>query len=140
MDLKQVIIVNKDLGMRAGKTAVQCCHGEVLYMEDLMSLLTQNKYLHVEPSQKTLKMFENFTKWRQKDVNPIGTMSKIIKKATHRELLEIMHMLDKEGDIKYYPVYDLGKTQVKEGSLTCVCIEPLEIETVNELFGELKLL
>ena len=136
--LKQVFIVNKDLGMRAGKIIAQVLHAETLYMEDILSLFAQNVSIELEPNQK--KMLKNYHIWRQREVKPIGVMTKIVKKATCRVILEIMHTLDKEGDIKYYSVYDLGNTQVPSGSFTCICTEPLEEAACNELFGELKLL
>lgn len=131
MELKQAFIVNKDLVMRAGKIAGQCCHGETLYMRDVM--LSYN-------GDAPRLLYERYVKWKKDEVEPIGVMTKIIKKATYREMLEIMHTLDKEGDIKYYPVCDLGRTQIEARSLTCICVEPLEQEIVDELFSWLKLL
>ncbi len=136
--LKQVFIVNKDLGMRAGKIIVHVLHAETLYMEEIMMLTALNVSTYIEDNQR--KMLINFNEWRQREVEPIGVMTKIVKKATCRELLEIMHTLDEKGNIKYFPIYDLGNTQVPSGSLTCICTEPLEQETVDKLFGCLKLL
>ncbi len=136
--LKQIFIINKDLGMRAGKIAAQCCHGEVLYMEEIVNLFVINPAIKIDDKRRT--MLRNFNLWKEREIEPIDVMTKIVKKATYQELLEIIHTLDEIGNIKYYPVYDLGKTQVLSESLTCVCIEPLEEEVTDKLFGELKLL
>lgn len=129
--LKQVFIINKDLGMRTGKIATQIAHAETLYMEDIISA-------HVQGDVTLL--YKKYKQWKLNAIKPIGVMTKIVKKATYRELLEIMHTLDNREDIKYYSVYDLGNTQVKTGSLTCICTEPIEQEIADKLFGELKLL
>ena len=120
MSLKQVFIINNDLKMGKGKIAVQVAHGEVFYMT----------YLNMPYSSGHTE----FEEW-MKD----GVMKKVVLKATEDEMWHIRDCLDKEL-IWFYGVEDLGLTQVPEGSLTCIVVEPLPEETTERLFGQYKLL
>ena len=132
MTLKQVFIVNSDLGMGKGKIVVQCCHGEVLYLNDIME-----EYTKKEGS----KLWSNYISWRglSTEQTPIGTMTKIVLKSDEVTMRNIASLLPLKG-INCYEVYDLGLTQVDKGSFTCLCVEPLEEEVADKLFGHLKLL
>jgi len=132
MTLQQTFIINKDLDMSKGKIAVQVAHGEVLYMEDVLSIPQCGK--HADS-----KIVERYFLWREKTNGPIGMMKKIVKKATEQEIRNIAENMLKH-EIKYYNVFDKGMTQVPQDSLTCLCIEPIEEEKAKELFGSLKLL
>lgn len=125
---KQIYIINNDLKMGCGKIAAQTSHGTVLYMEYIDDFRRENEL--TEPV---------YLKWRNFDIYPIGTMTKIVLKATESELNSLCNIMDKKF-ITYFKVFDLGKTQVEAGSFTCVCVEPLDEVQCDELFRHLKLL
>jgi peptidyl-tRNA hydrolase len=106
--------------MGKGKVAVQTAHGEVFYMNYLNQPYSSG---HTE-----------FAEWI-KD----GVMKKIVLKAPEQEFLDIVKMLN-EKVIWFHLVRDMGLTQIKEGSPTCIVVEPLLEEKTEELFGHLKLL
>lgn len=116
----QTFLVNTDLKMRKGKIAAQTAHGETLYMSDVYG-----------PLHKDMK--ERNGIW----VN--GGMHKIVLKATEREMIETINILN-NLDIMCYSVRDFGLTQVPEGSFTVLAIEPLEKQSHQVIFGHLKLL
>ncbi len=127
--LKQVFIVNSDLGMGKGKIGGQIAHAVVYYMEEIL--------LYVEgKSPENEKLFERFVAWREEDH---GLMKKIVLKAAEKEMKKILCDLAVE-EIEKFAVYDRGLTQIKEGSFTCIVVEPLEEDKCNKLFGHLKLL
>ena len=129
--LKQVFLVNTDLKMTCGKTCVQIAHAETLYMESVMV-----DYADLVAVYQTI--FSKYEQWKDGSVKPIGMMLKVVLKATEQQMNSLIDTL-KERDIKHYDVYDLGYTQIKKGSFTCLCTEPLEKEIADEIFGHLKL-
>jgi len=129
MAYKQVFIVNSDLGMGKGKTAGQVAHAAIYYMEEIL--------LYVEgQSPENKGLFERFLAWRSEEH---GLMKKIVLKASEDDMKKILCDLTVKG-IEKFAVYDRGMTQIKEGSFTCIVVEPLEEEKCDKLFGHLKLL
>lgn len=133
--MKQIFIINKDLKMGVGKIAVQVAHGEVLYMEKIHDIMSD--WFNIETGDD--KKHDSYIKWRNFDVKPIGTMTKIVLKASEDEMNNIHKELN-TLDIFHLRVFDLGKTQVNKGAFTCICVEPLEEVVTDKLFGHLSLL
>ena len=130
MTLKQVFIVNKNLGMRTGKISVQVAHGEIFYIEHVF---IGKRDLN---SLETGKNFLNYLDWREN-----GLMKKIVLKASQEEMLFLIGALKAIDDDTWFGiVYDIGLTQVPTDSMTCIVFEPLDEEEANERFGYLKLL
>ena len=122
--LKQYFLINKDLKMGTGKIAVQIAHGEVMYMQKVMSKNNRMK----------------FYKWKSEtSEDPIGMMKKIVVKSTENEMRDMFMKLHDLG-IWSYLIFDKGLTQVEPNSLTCLVVEPLEESQYKDLFGDLKLL
>ena len=129
MTLKQVFIVNSDLGMGKGKIAGQVSHATIYYMEEIL--------LYVEgQAPENERLFERFVAWREEEH---GLMKKIVLKTTEDEMNKIICDLAVK-EIEKFAVYDAGLTQVEPGSFTCIVVEPLEEEKCGRLFGHLKLL
>ena len=129
MTLKQVFIVNKDLGMRGGKIAVQVAHGEILYIEHVF---IGKRDLN---SLETGKSFLNYLDWREN-----GLMKKIVLKASQEEMLFLIGLIKTLDDIWFDIVFDKGFTQIPTDSMTCIIFEPLDEEEADKRFGHLKLL
>lgn len=129
MTYKQVFILNSDLGMGKGKLVGQALHALIYYMDEIL--------LYVEGQDpENERLFERFVAWREEEH---GLMKKIVLKATETEMNKILCDLAIKK-IEKFAVYDRGMTQIKEGSFTCIVVEPLEEEKCDELFGHLKLL
>lgn len=128
--LKQIFLINTDLKMGIGKCCVQVAHGETLYMDDVMLAYC---------SEGTNLLYDMYEQWKQDNIKPIGLMTKVVLKSDETTMRNIASLLPLKG-IKCYEVYDLGKTQVKKGSFTCLCMEPLEEDIADKYFGHLKLL
>lgn len=126
--LKQIYLINTDLKMDKGKTAVQVSHGGIMYMQEVMSRCVD------------ICMLERFYDWKAETPDdPIGMMKKIVLKSTEKEMRDI-HQKLKSLNIWSYLIFDKGLTQIPENSLTCLVVEPLEESQCNTLFGNLKLL
>ena len=138
MPLKQIFIVNKNLGMRVGKIAVQVAHGETLYMSEIGACKCLSVVFDLEDKEHRMK--NNFKEWT-KD----GLMKKIVLKASQEEILMIIGALKSMNDIGaddiwFDIVFDKGLTQVPTDSMTCIVFEPLDEKEADARFGHLKLL
>lgn len=138
MTLKQVFVVNKDLGMKVDKIAVQVAHGETLYMSEIGACKCTSMVHELEDKEHQMK--DNFKEWT-KD----GLMKKIVFKATREEMLILIGVLKSMNDISaddiwFDIVFDKGLAQVPTNSMTCLVFEPLDEEEADNRFGYLKLL
>ncbi|MFH1439857.1 MAG: peptidyl-tRNA hydrolase Pth2 [Candidatus Woesearchaeota archaeon] len=119
MKLKQVILVRTDLKMSKGKIAAQCSHA---------SVETVLKALKKKDSEKLVK------EWRQE-----GMMKIVLKVASEKELYKYIQQA-KDNNMITATITDAGHTFVAPGTITCGCIGPDEIEKIDKITGELKVL
>ena len=111
---KQVIVVNKSLGMSQGKLAAQVAHASILSMfeapEGIVCGWLDNSYpkivLQVESTQDLLDL--------QEKANELNLPSSL--------------------------VIDEGRTELSNGSITCLGIGPSTKELIDEVTGKLRLL
>lgn len=121
MVLKQVFIINSDLKMSEGETAVQVAHGEVYYMERLI-------YNIRDPLVSS-----RYRVWRDEQDE---LMKKIVLKATELEMTQLTWKL--KDKVWAYPVFDRGLTQAQKSICTCLVVEPLSEQECDKLFSHLK--
>ena len=113
-NFKQVIVVNKSLGMSQGKLAAQVAHASILSMfeapEGIVCGWLDNSYpkivLQVESTQDLLDL--------QEKANELNLPSAL--------------------------VIDEGRTELSNGSITCLGIGPSTKEIIDEVTGKLRLL
>ena len=113
-DFKQVIVVNKSLGMSQGKLAAQVAHASILSMleanEGIVCGWLDNSYpkivLQVETTQDLLDL--------QEKANDLNIPSAL--------------------------VIDEGRTELSNGAITCLGIGPSTKAIIDEVTGELRLL
>jgi len=115
-ELKQVIVVRKDLGMKPGKIAAQCAHASVEAIE--------------KTEQQTHGIVEE---WKASGMPKI-----VLKVNSEKELLELFMQIKKL--IPTALIRDAGRTQVEPGSITCIGIGPAKEAEINKFTGKLKLL
>jgi len=116
MELKQVIIVRKDLKMGSGKVAAQVAHAVILSSEKARN-----------------KNIEWFTGWFN-----LG-QPKIILKVNSIEELEKINKLGQFNNLPTAIVRDAGLTQLESGTATCVGIGPAPNYLIDRITGGLKL-
>ena len=111
---KQVIIVRKDLNWSKGKLAIHVAHASCLSM-----LKTDKRIVDL---------------WMRE-----GAKKVLLKVENLKELKNIEKNL-KKNKISYCLISDMGKTQLKKGTITALGIGPLEEEKIDKITGNLKLL
>jgi len=100
--------------MGKGKLVVQCCHAAI------ESYKIANK--------------EILEDWERQ-----GSKKVVLKVKNLEELLKIEEKL-KKAKIPYVIIRDAGKTQLEEGTITCIGIPPIEEKKIDKITGKLKLL
>ena len=117
MDLKQVIVVRRDLRMGTGKTAVQVAHASVLGAENAKS--THRRWFDAW-----------FEEGQAKIAVKVKSLEELMKVKKHAENL----------DLPIAQVDDRGLTQLPPGTTTCIAIGPAPSELIDKVTKDLKLL
>ncbi|MCK5473947.1 MAG: peptidyl-tRNA hydrolase Pth2 [Candidatus Aenigmarchaeota archaeon] len=111
--MKQVIIVRRDLNLSKGKMSAQVAHASVS--------------AYKKADKKDAEMWELE-----------GQKKVILKIAGEKELLEIF-MKAKKEKIPYALIKDAGRTEIPEGTITCVGLGPTDSDKIDTVAGHLKL-
>ncbi len=115
MEIKQAIVIRRDLGMSKGKCAVQASHASV------------------EAVLRTLKKEKNKIElWRREGMKKV-----VLGVENLEELIELKKQADQEGLIAYI-VRDAGRTEVPAGTETALAIGPDEESRIDKITGKLK--
>ncbi len=116
-NLKQVILVRKDLGLPKGKLCVQVAHASL------------SAYLEAE---------KKHPEWAQKWLNS-GQKKIVLKVNTLDELLEIYNKAV-QLDLPTVLIRDAGLTVLPPNTITSVGIGPAPENIIDKITGHLKLL
>lgn len=120
-EIKQVIVMRKDLGMRKGKMIAQACHASNKILLNEIAI-----YGELQPIT---------TKWLGSNYTKI-----CVSVNSEAELNDIFRKAHNQG-IPATIVTDLGLTEFNgELNKTCVAIGPFDSEIINAITGNLPLL
>ena len=127
-EVKQVIVIRKDLKMRKGKFVSQACHSSLAVVLNAMEK-SDNEY-HFK--------FESGSYWDQW-LN--GRFSKICVYCESEEELLELHRLAEANDIPTVLITDAGLTEFGGvPTKTCIAIGPYRSDKIDKITGHLKLL
>lgn len=130
-NIKQIIVVRKDLNMRKGKLAAQVAHAS------LQVFLNRGEVpLNKECGNDLLirDLTKPMVTWLSS-----GTAKIVVGCDTEDELLNI-HKQALDANIPCSLIRDAGKTEFKEPTYTCVALGPEYSEYIDKITGNLKLL
>lgn len=131
MEIKQVIIIRKDLNMRKGKIAAQASHASMkVFFDKLKTLFYSNG-----ASYNEIYLTPEETNWVQ------GIFTKIVVSVnSEQELLDIYNKA-KESNMLCSLIQDCGLTEFKGvPTYTAVAIGPAESFKINNITAHLSLL
>lgn len=111
-ELKQVILIRKDLKMSSGKTAAQAAHAAV------EAVLRSEKGI--------------VSSWRS-----MGMKKITLKVESEKELYKYLQLAKDSGLITAL-ITDAGRTEIAPGTPTCLAIGPDKEEKIDTITGELK--
>lgn len=149
-DIKQVIVVRKDLNMRKGKIAAQCSHASMKVLLDLCKIYRSNSdidghlneiYLHgtlwCEKFGDIHKGIDHtfLIKWLE------GSFAKIVVSCDNEEELKELQEKAIAAGMLNALITDSGATEFHGvPTNTCLAIGPDNSETLNKITRHLKLL
>lgn len=113
-EIKQVIVIRTDIEMSKGKMIAQACHASL------------------EAYKASSSYFKR--KWKE-----FGFKKIVLKVSNLEELLKI-YQEAKKMKLPCAIIRDAGKTQLEEGTITCIAIGPHYSEKIDKITGKLKLL
>jgi PTH2 family peptidyl-tRNA hydrolase len=116
-EYKLVIVMRSDLKMTKGKMAAQASHAAVACAFN---------YKKKDP--------KGFDRW-----DASGQKTVVVKVDTQAELFEIKAVADAQS-MPNCVITDAGRTEVPEGSITCIGIGPGPEDQVDKVTGELSML
>lgn len=109
-DTKMVLVVNKDLKMKKGKIAAQCCHAAVGVLED------------IPEDDPDLLAWQRFG------------CAKVALRGSFEEMKRCGALASADG-LPTYIVSDAGRTQIPAGSLTVCAIGPASVDRIDKITG-----
>ena len=120
-DIKQVIIIRRDLRMRQGKAVAQGAHAAMAFI--------------IESSINERELTEPEQKWFSQ-----GTAKICLRVDSEADLKSIIEQCKADG-LGVYPITDAGHTEFHGvPTLTCCAIGPDYAEKIDKVTGGLKLL
>lgn len=124
-DIKQVIVIRRDLKMRRGKEVAQGAHASMAFLMDFLSTET-NAHAFFNEAEKS---------WLSR-----GHKKICVRVNSKDELYEIhSHALAK--GLKSFLIEDSGKTEFQgQVTPTCCAIGPDHSEKINSITGHLELM
>lgn len=111
---KQVVVLRSDLGMSTGKKISQACHASL------------GAYEKADES--------NVKSWREQGMKKV-----VLKVEGEKELVEVFRSA-KDMGLPAYLVRDAGKTEISQGSKTCLGLGPAEASRIDTVTGELDVM
>jgi PTH2 family peptidyl-tRNA hydrolase len=131
-EVKQVIVVRKDLHMRKGKMCAQSAHASMKVLLDMM---------HVDEE------LSGYSRWSfsAKHETPLwkwlkGRFAKIVVYVNSEKELLDLYVDAQLANIPNALIQDAGITEIKEPTYTCIAIGPDYSEEIDKITGKLPLI
>lgn len=131
MNVKQVIVIRKDLKMRRGKEIAQGSHASISWLVDRVMQLSQD-----HPDE--IYELEAFSLEEQEWMT--GSFTKIcVKVDSEKELMDI-YSLARKAKLNVHLITDAGHTEFNGvPTKTCLAIGPNLSEEIDKITGHLTL-
>ena len=143
MSVKQILVVRKDLNMRKGKIAVQCCHASMKIFFERMGYFRDNQFCNKDGKpderyryfQGEIKMTPEMYEWFR------GTFTKICVSVDSEQDLIAAYDRAKMMNLPCALIEDNGLTEFNGVvTKTCCAIGPANADEIDKITGGLKLL
>lgn len=134
-NIKQIIIVRKDLKMRRGKEIAQACHVSMMF---LTSRFCKNPNSYYE---RSLLLSDSEIEWLDGTATEEGKYTKVCLQVNSEEELYEIYNKAKGAGLTAHMVIDSGKTEFHGiPTPTAVAIGPNGSEDIDKITGHLKLM
>jgi len=126
-EVKQVIVVRKDLHMRTGKIAAQVAHAAMKF------LLDNNEADRGD--EVVIKLTASEAMWLT------GSFTKVVVGVDSEEALNDLIFKAEMSDVEVHSIIDAGRTEFHGvPTLTCAAFGPCSSEELDKITGNLKLI
>ena len=126
-DVKQVIVVRKDLNMRKGKMCAQVAHASMKFLIDNNETERGDEVI--------VKLSPAEAMWLT------GSFTKVVVSVDSEDALNDLILKAELMDITVHPIVDNGRTEFNGvPTLTCAAFGPCAASELDEITGNLKLL
>ena len=137
-EVKQVIVVRKDLNMRKGKIAAQAAHASVKSILQMASI--KDNRIVLDKGNVTTKLSKSAADDMFQWVND-GQAKVVVSVDSEKELMDIYHSILQTSDVPVSLILDAGRTEFNGvATYTCIAVGPAEVSKVDAFTGKLKLL
>ena len=127
-EVKQVIVVRRDLNMRKGKLAAQVAHASMKFLVDNNEAERGDEFM--------VKLTPVEAEWLLS-----GSFTKIVVGCDSQDALENLIFQAGLVDIEVHPIVDSGRTEFHGNkTLTCAAFGPCKAEELDKITGNLKLI
>lgn len=127
-EVKQVIVVRKDLQMRKGKLAAQVAHAS-------MKFLIDNNEAD-RGDELNVKLSNDEATWLMS-----GSFTKVVVGCDSEGALRDLIFQAELADIEVHPIVDAGRTEFNNvPTLTCAAFGPCSAVELDRITGTLKLM
>jgi PTH2 family peptidyl-tRNA hydrolase len=117
MELKQVIVIPKDVKMSPEKLGVQIAHASV-------TAILEN----LERRSALMDWYENGS-----------GQKKVVLEIETTDQLQDLHKKAREAGVSCYLIKDAGRTELKSKTITALGFFPMKDKEINQWTGNLKL-
>lgn len=101
---------------------------------DKGKIASQVAHASVEAMDKTNSVHSEWVReWKEQGMEKV-----VLKVSSLKELMEIFQSAKKK--LPAILIRDAGRTQIRQGSITCIAIGPAPEKEIDEFTGSLKLL
>jgi PTH2 family peptidyl-tRNA hydrolase len=121
-EVKQIIVVRKDLKMRRGKECAQVAHASIAFLSR-----------QLQGNKNNIKLSEAAREWVESSFKKV-----CVQVNSEEELLGIKIKAECAG-LEVHLVTDAGLTEFKEPTNTCLAIGPDYSDKIDAITGQLKL-
>jgi len=140
-EVKQVIVVRKDLNMGKGKIAAQVAHASMKVLLDRMTFTDVSLTTPSSSNPRFVDMSMIISKSSSLYDWLNGPFTKVVVSVNSiDELLELQIKAD-NMNIRHSIITDAGRTEFHgEPTITCIAIGPDESDKIDKITGDLPLL
>ncbi len=126
-DIKQVIVIRKDLKMRRGKEIVQGCHASNMFLMWRLGTIKKGASIH-------------YTLTEVEELWMAGNYKKVCVTVNSESEMDGIYEEAKLAGLEVHMVTDLGLTEFNlEPTKTCLAIGPDYSEKIDKITGKLPL-
>jgi len=134
-DVKQVIVMRSDLGMRKGKIAAQSAHASMAAL--LNPEKQEYEFLSMSGRSRSLltpNISDDIEDWLN------GSFTKVCLKAESEDILLDIYSKAKDSNLRVALIQDSGKTEFGGvPTYTCIAIGPHKSKDIDKITGHMKL-